>query len=150
MQLRTFAEASSWQGEVKGKGAGAGKIGGGILEAIMIKNSTLTKFPYTNAQLKVLATKAEPKFLEEMYNMYVGLVGKRGADPKNEWVAKANPKSKRIGKVSATDWRFSMYRGMFYIAQLEDNSTIANKICDNIAAYSLSASDEAAPHVVYK
>ena len=150
MQLRTFDEASSWQGEVKGKGAGAGKIGGGILEAIMVKNSTLTKFLYTNAQLKTLANKPTPAFLEEMYDMYVGLVGKRGADPKNEWVAKANPKSKRIGKVSAKDWRFSMYRSMFYVAQLEDNSAIANKICDNIAAYSLSASKEAAPHVVYK
>ena len=149
MQLRTFAAASGWQGAITGSAAYAGKIGGGVLEAIMIKNSTLIKFPYTNAQLKALATKAEPKFLEEMYNIYVGLVG-READPKNEWVAKANPKSKRIGKVSATDWRFSMYRGMFYVAQLEDNSTIANKICDNIAAYSLSASDAAAPHVVYK
>jgi len=39
---------------------------------------------------------------------------------------------------------------MFYIAQLEDNKRIADKVCDNIAAYSLSASDEAAPHVVYK
>jgi len=148
MQLRTFATTSSWQGDAKGKsGIGAGKIGGGILEAILVKNSTLTKFPYTNRELKALATKAEPKFLEEMYNMYVGLVGSR-ADPKNKWVKKASAKT--IGRVSGADWRFSKYRGMFFVAQLEDNKTIADKVCDNIAAYSLSASDAAAPHVVYK
>jgi len=148
MQLRTFSPVSSWQGEVKGKGAAAGKIGGGVLEAIMIKNSTLTKFPYTNARLKSLATKPTPEFLDEMYNMYVGLVGSGKADPKNKWVEQAS--AKKIGRVSGADWRFSKFRGMFFIAQLEDNKPIAHKICDNIAAYSLSASDEAAPHVVYK
>ena len=147
MQLRTFDEAKSWQGEVKGKGAAAGKIGGGVLESIMVQNSTLTKFPYTNAQLKALATKPTPAFLDEMYEMYVGLVSGK-ADPKNKWVKQAS--AKKIGRVSGADWRFSKFRGMFFVAQLEDNKTIANKVCDNIAAYSLSASDSAAPHVVYK
>ena len=118
-----------------------------MLESIMVKNSTLIKFPYTNAQLKILATKADPTFLEKMYEMYEGLAG-RGAAPKDEWVEQAS--AKKIGRVSGADWRFSKFRGMFFVAQLEDNKLIANKICDNIAAYSLSASDEAAPHVVYK
>ena len=147
MQLRTFSPVSSWQGEVKGKTAAAGKIGGGVLEAILVKNSTLTKFPYTNAQLKVLAMKPTPAFLDEMYNLYAGLVG-RSADEKNKWIKQAS--AKKIGRVSGADWRFSKYRGMFFVAQLEDNIRIAGKVCDNIAAYSLSASDAAAPHVVYK
>ena len=63
MQLRTFSRhVGGWQGEIKGKSAAAGKIGGGILESIMIKNSTVTKFPYTNQQLKTLATKPTPTF----------------------------------------------------------------------------------------
>jgi hypothetical protein len=150
MQLRTFATASSWQGEAKGAGAGvgAGKIGGGVLEAIMINNSTLTKFPYTNAQLKTLATQGKPPFLDELYQMYVGLVGKGNAEQKEKWIKKASKKT--IGRVSGADWRFSKFRSMFFVAQLEDNKPIAHKICDNIAAYSLSASDDAAPHVVYK
>ena len=147
MQLRTFSPVSSWQGEVKGKTAAAGKIGGGVLEAILVKNSTLTKFPYTNAQLKALAMKPTPTFLDEMYNLYVGLVG-RSADEKNKWIKQAG--AKKVGRVSGADWRFSKYRGMFFVAQLEDNKKIADKVCDNIAAYSLSASDAAAPHVVYK
>ena len=147
MQLRTFSPVSSWQGESKGKGAAAGKIGGGVLEAIMVRNSTLTKFPYTNAQLKILANKPTPAFLDEMYNMYVGLVSGK-VEPKDKWIKQAS--AKRIGRVTGADWRFSKFRGMFFVAQLEDNKSIANKICDNIAAYSLSASDEAAPHVVYK
>ena len=150
MQLRTFATASSWQGEAKGAGAGvgAGKIGGGVLEAIMINNSTLTKFPYTNAQLKTLATQGKPPFLDELYQMYVGLVGKGNAEQKEKWIKKASAKT--IGRVSGADWRFSKFRSIFFVAQLEDNKRIANKVCDNIAAYSLSQSDAAAPHVVYK
>ena len=147
MQLRTFDEVKSWQGEVKGTSASAGKIGGGILESIMIKNSTVTKFKYTNNELKTLATNPTPTFLDELYQMYLGLVGK-GAIDKQKFIEQAS--AKRIGRVSGADWRFSKFRGMFYVAQLESNKSIANKVCDNIAAYSLSASDEAAPHVVYK
>ena len=79
--------------------------------------------------------------------MYVGLVSGK-VDPKDKWIKQAS--AKKIGRVTGADWRFSKFRGMFFVAQLEDNKSIANKICDNIAAYSLSASDEAAPHVVYK
>ncbi len=147
MQLRTFSPVSSWQGEVKGTGAAAGKIGGGVLESIMVQNSTLTKFPYTNRELKTLATKPTPAFLDEMYQMYVGLAGRR-VEQKNKWIKQAS--AKQIGRVSGPDWRFSKFRGMFFVAQLEDNKRIADKVCDNIAAYSLSASDAAAPHVVYK
>ena len=147
MQLRTFDLVGGWQGEAKGKGAGAGKIGGGVLESIMVRNSTLTKFPYTNKELKTLAMKPTPKFLEEMYNMYVGLSSGK-AEQRDKWIKSAS--EKKIGRVSGADWRFSKFRGMFFVAQLEDNKSIAHKICDNIAAYSLSQSDEAAPHVVYK
>jgi hypothetical protein len=146
MQLRTFDNAKSWQGEVKGKSAAAGKIGGGVLESIMIRNSTLTKFSYTNAQLKILAIKPTPAFLDEMYEMFIGV---EGSKMKKESFVKA-ASAKRIGRVGGPDWRFSKYRSLFFVAQLEDNSIIANQICDNIAAYSMSQSDEAAPHVVYK
>ena len=146
MQLRTFSPVSSWQGESKGTAAAAGKIGGGVLESIMIKNSTLTKFPYTNAQLKTLATKPTPAFLDEMYEMFIGV---EGSKMKKEAFVKV-ASAKRIGRVGGPDWRFSKYRSLFFVAQLEDNKRIADKVCDNIAAYSLSASDDAAPHVVYK
>ena len=151
MQLRTFSEASSWQGEVKGKAAAAGKIGGGVLEAIMVRNSTLTKFPYDNKTLKDLAKNAESPFLEEMYDMFVKL---EGSSMKKEAFLKA-ASAKKIGRVSGADWRFSKYRGLFFVTFLEDNKrgnarSISSKITDNFAAYSMSMSDEAAPHVVYK
>jgi len=152
MQLRTFG-GFSWQGEVKGKSAAAGKIGGGVLEAIMIKNSTLTKFPYNNRTLKGLATnpKKNPQFLEELYDMFVKV---EKSSMKKEVFVKAASANK-IGRVSGADWRFSKYRGLFVVLFLEDNKrggarSIASKITDNIAAYSMSQSDEAAPHVVYK
>ena len=146
MQLRTFSEVSSWQGEVKGKSAAAGKIGGGVLESIMVRNSTLTQFTYDNSTLKGLATNPTPQFLEELYDMFVGVEGSRMK--KDAFVKAAS--AKKIGRVSGADWRFSKYRSLFYVSQLEDNKRIANTVCDNIAAYSMSQSDEAAPHVVYK
>ena len=146
MQLRTFDNAKSWQGEVKGKSAAAGKIGGGVLESIMVRNSTLTKFPYDNRTLKELATNPTPQFLEELYNMFIGLEGSRMK--MDAFVKSAS--AKKIGRVGGADWRFSKYRSMFFVSQLQDNKRIANTVCDNIAAYSMSQSDEAAPHVVYK
>ena len=148
MQLRTFDNAKSWQGEVKGKSAAAGKIGGGVLESIMVRNSTLTKFPYDNETLKRLSSdpKKNPQFLEELYNMFVGVEGSKMKKDAFVKAASAN----RIGRVGGTDWRFSKYRSLFFVSQLEDNKRIAGTVCDNIAAYSMSQSDEAAPHVVYK
>ena len=143
MQLRTFDNAKSWQGEVKGKSAAAGKIGGGVLESIIVRNSTLTKFPYDNRTLKELATnpKKNPQFLEELYNMFVGVEGSKMKKDAFVKAASAN----RIGRVGGTDWRFSKYRSLFFVSQLEDNKRIAGTVCDNIAAYSMSQSDEAAP-----
>ena len=151
IQFRSFGGNTSltgWQGEVKGKSAAAGKIGGGVLESIMVRNSTLTKFPYDNETLKRLSSdpKKNPQFLEELYNMFVGVEGSKMKKDAFIKAASAN----RIGRVGGTDWRFSKYRSLFFVSQLEDNKRIAGTVCDNIAAYSMSQSDEAAPHVVYK
>ena len=146
MQLRTFSRhVGGWQGEIKGKSAAAGKIGGGVLESIMIKNSTLTKFKYTNAELKTLALKPTPMFLNELYELHLSCGGK---ESKNNFIKKA--KANKIGKVSGADWRFSKFRSMFYVAQLQSNKSMANKVCDNIAAYAMSESNDSAPHVVFK
>ena len=77
-----------------------------------------------------------------------------GSSMKKEAFLKA-ASAKKIGRVSGADWRFSKYRGLFFVTFLEDNKrgnarSISSKITDNFAAYSMSMSDEAAPHVVYK
>ena len=146
MQLRTFDTASGWQGEIKGKSAAAGKIGGGVLESIAIRNSTLTKFPYTNRELLTLAKKPTSIFLNELYELHLSL---GGSEKKNEFIKKAS--AKKMGRTSGVDWRFSKYLGMFYVAHLESNKkSAAHKMCDNIASYSMSLSIDSAPHVVYK
>ena len=71
-----------------------------------------------------------------------------GKESKNNFIKKA--KANKIGKVSGADWRFSKFRSMFYVAQFEANKNMANKICDNIAAYAMSESNDSAPHVVFK
>ena len=146
MQLRTFSRhVGGWQGEIKGKSAAAGKIGGGVLESIMVKNSSLSKFKYNNAELKKLAIKPTPIFLNELYELHLSCGGK---EPKNNFIEKA--KANKIGKVSGADWRYSKFRSMFYVAQLEANKYSGNQICDNIAAYAMSESNDSAPHVVFK
>ena len=147
MQLRTFDIRKSWQGEIKGKTASAGKIGGGILESILFQ-VTKVKFKHDNRKLLSLCTKPTPEFLQELYEMYLGLETKQKIVSKQEFDKLAGG-PKVFGK-DGPDWRFSKYRGMFYLLQLKSNKQRATQICDNISGYSLSQSDMSAPHVVYK
>ena len=141
MQLRSFDKVKSWQGEVKGTKAAGGKIGGGILESILFQQ-TKVKFKYDQNQIKSLAKKPTPQFLQEMYELYLTLEKKRPM-PQKEFIDKVNS----LKGVNGDDWRYSKYMSMFYVAQIVKNKSAGNKICDNIAGYSLSSSDLSAPFI---
>ena len=138
MQLRSFSKAQSWQGEIKGSKAAGGKIGGGILEAILKKQTNIS-FPYgTGTSMGRIASRPTPEFLQELFELYL-LFGGKDSD-KREFIKKA-------GNKKLSDWRYSKFLSMFFVAQLENNKRNANKICDNIAGYSLSSSDLSAPFI---
>ena len=137
MQLRSFDIGKSWQGEIKGSKASAGKIGGGVLEGILQKQ-TGVKFKYTESQLKALATKPTPQFLQELYELYLALETRKPIE--QTLFIKQSQRAKM-------DWRYSKYKSMFYTAQIVKNRAAGNKICDAIAGYALSSSDLSAPYI---
>ena len=134
MQLRTFGNYS-FQGEIKGKSAAAGKIGGGVILAILgkVKGVTTTK---TNSQIKALARKPTPQFMQEFYELYLTLEEKRKQMDKDEFMA-------QLAKMDA-DFIFSKYWAMFVTSNLDTDVT------DAIAGYASSQSDLSGPHAVYK
>lgn len=134
MQLRTFG-SFQFQGEIKGKSAAAGKIGGGIILAILgkVKGVTTTK---TNNQVKALARKPTPQFMQEFYELYLSLEEKRKQIDKDEFMA-------QLEKMDA-DYIVSKYWAMFVTSNLDTDVT------DAIAGYASSQSDLSGPHAVYK
>jgi len=143
MQLRSFDKVKGWQGEIKGTKAAGGKIGGGVLESILFQQ-TKVKFKYNSAQIKNLAQKPTPQFLQELYELYLALETKKPI-PQKEFIETAG--AKKISGKDGDDWRYSKYLSMFYVAQLVKNKNAGNRICDNIAGYSLSSSDLSAPFI---
>ena len=143
MQLRSFDKVKGWQGEIKGAKAAGGKIGGGVLESILFQQ-TKVKFKYNSAQIKSLAQKPTPQFLQELYELYLTLETKKPI-PQKEFIETAG--AKKISGKDGDDWRYSKYLSMFYVAQLVKNKSAGNRICDNIAGYSLSSSDLSAPFI---
>ena len=134
MQLRTFGNYS-FQGEIKGKSAAAGKIGGGIILAILgkVKGVTTNK---TNNQVKTLARKPTPQFMQEFYELYLSLETARKKIDKDEFMEELQKKD--------ADFIFSKYWAMFVTSHLDTDVT------DAIAGYASSQSDLSGPHAVYK
>lgn len=134
MQLRTFG-GMQFQGEIKGKSAAAGKIGGGVILAILgkVKGVTTTK---TNNQVKALARKPTPQFMQEFYELYLSLEEKRKQIDKDEFM-------EQLAKMDA-DFIVSKYWAMFVTSNLDTDVT------DAIAGYASSQSDLSGPHAVYK
>lgn len=134
MQLRTFGNFQ-FQGEIKGKSAAAGKIGGGVILAILskVKGVTTTK---TNNQVKSLARKPTPQFMQEFYELYLALEEKRKQMDKDEFMA-------QLAEMDA-DFIVSKYWAMFITSNLDTDVT------DAIAGYASSQSDLSGPHAVYK
>lgn len=72
VQCRTFSGATSWQGEIKGKLAAGGKIGGGNIDFYADKflSSSVFKGGTENSMLSKV-NKKNDAFLKEFYNMYI-------------------------------------------------------------------------------
>lgn len=138
IQLRTFGNFQ-FQGEIKGKSAAAGKIGGGIILAILEKVTGISN-KLAARKVKQLATKPTPQFLQEFYELYLSL--EKGKKIEQEEFNKLLDKEK-------PDFLYSKYWAMFVVASMI-NSRKANEVTDAIAGYASSQSDLSGPHAVYK
>ena len=140
LQLRTFGNFA-FQGEIKGRSAAAGKIGGGIILGILEKvTSKQTK--YTQARVKGFSNprRINPQFLQEFYEMYIGLEEKTK-------ILKLDEFKKQLEK-QTHDYIFSKYWGMFVVSEIV-NSGKSNDVTDAIAGYAASQSDLSGPYAKY-
>ena len=137
IQLRTFGNFQ-FQGEIKGRTASAGKIGGGIILAILEKVTGITN-KLSARQVKALATKPSPQFLQEFYELYLSLETKKKIEQEefNKLLDKEKP-----------DFLYSKYCAMFIVSSMI-NSRKENEVTDAIAGYAASQSDLSGPYAKY-
>ena len=137
IQLRTFGNFQ-FQGEVKGRTAAAGKIGGGIILAILQKITGISN-KLSAKQVKALASKPTPQFLQEFYELYLSLETKKKMEQEefNKLLDKEKP-----------DFLYSKYWAMFIVSSMI-NSRKQNEVCDAIAGYASASSDLSGPYAKY-
>ena len=68
VQLRTFNETSSWQGEIKGVSAAGGKVGGGNINFYL--KQVFGKTIFTNSEVEVITEARSNRLLDKMYPLY--------------------------------------------------------------------------------
>lgn len=142
IQLRNFssrAVTSSWQGEVKGKSAAGGKIGGGLLvEQAKSGGVTVTPPNQFNPNLKPTDT-----VLRKFATMYKKIAGTTNKEKQTEVIAK----TKGLAAVDPT-WWMSKYLSVYYAHEVS-TSTNKNKVASKIYSYASSATDNSSVFVKY-
>ena len=125
IQLRTFNNnGTSFQGEIKGKAANQGKIGGGILKTLLAKQG----IPTTSA--KKLASRVK-SLSDDFVNEFIDLAKNYGKFD----ITPEEVKSKNF------DWLMSKYQGLDIVKALTDNpQDKVSKALTDISNYAGSAS----------
>ena len=141
IQLRNFSSrpvTSSWQGEIKGKSAAGGKIGGGLLvEQAAGAGVTVKKPNQFNANVKPSDT-----LLKSFARMY------KVINPKGKETAKqVEVKAKALAKVDPT-WWMSKYLGVYYAHEVIKSGK-KDKVASMIYRYASSASENSSVYVKY-
>ena len=141
IQLRNFSSrpvTSSWQGEIKGKSAAGGKIGGGVLiEQAQGAGVAMKKPNQFNAGVAPSDT-----LLTSFAKMYVE-INPRGKETQKEVKAKA----KGMAKVDPT-WWMSKYLSVYY-AHTIVKSGKKNAVASKVYQYASSASASSSVYVKY-
>lgn len=128
IQFRTFNKATAWQGEIKGKQANAGKIGGGIIISIL---SYLGK---TLDDSNVIRTNWKAKnniFAKDFFSLY-----------KKYYVEKIDFEEfkEKLYNPENLDYVVSKYQGLKLIDTLSEmNDDDKNEAIKNIVSYAFSA-----------
>lgn len=142
IQLRNFSSrpvTSSWQGEVKGKSAAGGKIGGGLLiEQAKSGGVTLTPPNQFNPNLK-----PTDAVLRKFASMYKSIAGTTNKETQKEIMTK----TKGLAAADPT-WWMSKYLGVYYAYEVA-TSRNKNKVASKIFSYASSATDNSSVFVKY-
>lgn len=142
IQLRNFSSrpvTSSWQGEIKGKTAAGGKIGGGVLISIAqdCKVKDLQKPSAFGTQIE----KPSDKTLEEFAKMFKDLSGNKKSVKDLALEAKMNHKRDKV-------WWMSKYLGVAYCYALK-KSKKSEEVTKWIFGYGSSATKNSSIFIKY-
>ena len=141
IQLRNFSSrpvTSSWQGEIKGKSAAGGKIGGGLLiEQAAGAGITVKKPNQFNANVKPSDT-----LVKEFAKMYVA-INPKGKETQKE----VETKARSMAKVDPT-WWMSKYLGVYYVHTIIKSGK-KDKVASRIYQYASSATENSSAYVKY-
>lgn len=145
MQLRTFsAGLSGWQGEIKGKSAAGGKVGGGNLEeALVLAGIPRTAFIDQKA-FKQLARNPTKQVFEQFIDMYLELSSGEKRK-KSDLVGQAEILYKMKGK--GASWFYSKYLSMQFVYTMIKYRK-QDEVLRNIAL--IAASSTSVSSVFYK
>ncbi|CAB4127322.1 hypothetical protein UFOVP84_129 [uncultured Caudovirales phage] len=128
IQFRSFDKVSGWQGEIKGKYASGGKIGGGNIAAIMKRVAGIT---LSSADAKSIATKVK--------------AGNTSIDQSILGFAKQLNIGVNTPSEQEPDWKYSKFLTLEFLAAFSKltpaNQSIAIK---EIVGYAASATDTSA------
>lgn len=141
IQLRNFSsrpDTSTWQGEIKGKSAAGGKIGGGVLvEQAQRAGITLNKPNQFNPNIK--PTDAVLRKFAQMYKT----LAPRSRESQKEVMMKA----KGLAAADPT-WWMSKYLSVYFAHSIV-SSPKKNKVASQIYSYASSATDNSSVFVKY-
>ena len=141
IQLRNFSSrpvTSSWQGEIKGKSAAGGKMGGGLLVEHAVGAGVKLKAPNQfNANIAPSDT-----LLTEFAKMYVG-INPKGKETQKE----VKTKAKALAKVDPT-WWMSKYLGVYYAYSVVKSGK-KDVVASRIYRYASSASENSSVYCKY-
>lgn len=144
IQLRNFSSRpvpSSWQGEIKGKTAAGGKIGGGIVMSLAedcgVNSSTLKKPSSLGSNIE----KPTDKVLEEFSKMFKDLSGSKKSVADLALEAKMNQKKDKT-------WWMSKYLGVAFCYALKKSGK-EDEVTKALFGYGSSATKNSSIFIKY-
>tara|TARA_Y100000310_G_scaffold319713_1_gene375323 strand:+ start:67 stop:1548 length:1482 start_codon:yes stop_codon:yes gene_type:complete len=150
MQLRATATTSSWQGEMKGKYAAAGKIGGGNIN-FFVENIFKKSIGYNSIIQNWREIKYSQSNLNNMYNLYKKLIKKQKSGTKNQTVLSKTSFEKNAdgyinprGQKAAPAFYFGKYMCLLFLDTINaDGGSITklNTLATDIVRYASSNTD---------
>lgn len=143
IQFRSFSsDLTGWQGEIKGKSASAGKIGGGSSILVLQLSGVADESLIHPAEMSLLALKPTPKIIERYTHFY------RVLSKDSRSVEQLLPLTKSQILKRGAAWFYSKFLSMQYIYYIETNLDKADEIFENL--FLVGSSQSPISSVFYK
>lgn len=128
IQFRSFDKLSGWQGEIKGKYASGGKIGGGNVAAIMNRVANV-KLSSTDAKQIATRVRSNDKSISQSITTFAKQLNVQVDEP----------------SIQEPDWRYSKFLTLEFLSEFKKLSADKqSKVIKEIVGYAASATDTSA------